>query len=215
MVKMNGAGAPPLTAPPGLAFRSSRRASPEGACPPLLILGAREPPPLGHFVPALRGTKDEGRGLIYLPPLSENGQAFCSLPVTKLPPVFLPVQAGCIPHRPPLPPSAAPAGITHYTLQARPCAKGEAMPPFGNPRFCRGVATVRISAPVSPPLQNPKKRRRPAHPHGPICAASLLTWRKSFMSAPAASLSGLRAGTGEKRIEEIVFPGCNFRQSGL
>ena len=200
MVKMNGAGAPPLTAPPGLAFRSSRRASPEGACPPLLILGAREPPPLGHFVPALRGTKDEGRGLIYLPPLSENGQAFCSLPVTKLPPVFLPVQAGCIPHRPPLPPSAAPAGITHYTLQARPCAKGEAMPPFGNPRFCRGVATVRISAPVSPPLQNPKTRRRPAHPHGLICAASL---------------SGLRAGTGEKRIEEIVFPGCNFRQSGL
>ena len=157
MVKMNGAGAPPLTAPPGLAFRSSRRASPEGACPPLLILGAREPPPLGHFVPALRGTKDEGRGLIYLPPLSENGQAFCSLPVTKLPPVFLPVQAGCIPHRPPLPPSAAPAGITHYTLQARPCAKGEAMPPFGNPRFCRCAATDCISASMSAPHPKPKE----------------------------------------------------------
>ena len=40
MVKMNGAlRAPPLTAPPGLAERSSRRASPKGACPPLLILG--------------------------------------------------------------------------------------------------------------------------------------------------------------------------------
>ena len=175
-----------MTAPPGLAFRSSRRASPEGACPPLLILGAREPPPLGHFVPALRGTKDEGRGLIYLPPLSENGQAFCSLPVTKLPPVFLPVQAGCIPHRPPLPPSAAPAGITHYTLQARPCAKGEAMPPFGNPRFCRGVATVRISAPVSPPLQNPKKRGRPPPPP------------RGFM---APWLCGRRAGAGVKSNE--------------
>lgn len=31
--------APPLTAPPGLAFRSSRRASPRGACPPLLDFG--------------------------------------------------------------------------------------------------------------------------------------------------------------------------------
>lgn len=31
--------APPLTAPPGLALRLSRRASPKGACPPLLILG--------------------------------------------------------------------------------------------------------------------------------------------------------------------------------
>ena len=107
-----------------------------------------------------------GRGLIYLPPLSENRLAFCSLPVTKLPPVFLPREAGCIPHRTPLPPSAAPAGITHYTLQARSCAKGEAKPPFGNPLFCRRVATVRNPAPVSPPLQNPKKRRRPAHPTG-------------------------------------------------
>lgn len=31
--------APPLTAPPGLALRLSRRASPRGACPPPLILG--------------------------------------------------------------------------------------------------------------------------------------------------------------------------------
>ena len=27
-------------------------------------------------------------------------------------------------HRTPFPPSAAPAGITHYTLQAKSCAKG-------------------------------------------------------------------------------------------
>ena len=164
MVKMNGAGAPPLTAPPGLALRLSRRASPKGACPPFWILGEREPPPLGHFVPALRGTKDEGRGLIYLPPLSENGQAFCSLPVTKLPPVFLPREAGCIPHRTPLPPSAAPAGITHYTLQARPCAKGEAQPPLWkppvlswcahSPHFCARVPTPpkhKEAAQASPP----------------------------------------------------------------
>src|SRR5699024_6048834 len=100
------------------------------------------------------------------------------------PPVSLPVQAECIPHRTPLPPSATPAGITHYTLQARSCAKGVPLPPFGNPRFCRSVATVRNPAPVSPPLQNAKKRRRPAQPHGLICAASLF---------------GLRAGTGVLR----------------
>ena len=35
--------APPLTAPPGLAFRSSRRASPKGACPPLLDFGRERP----------------------------------------------------------------------------------------------------------------------------------------------------------------------------
>lgn len=146
----------------------------------------------------LSRTKRE-TGLIYLPPLSENGQAFCSLPVTKTQPVFLPVQAGCIKHRPPLPPSAAPAGITHYTLQARPCAKGEAMPPFGNPRFCRRVATVRISAPVSPPLQNPKKRRRPAHHHGLICAASLF---------------GLRAGTGKNALRKLYFRVAIFDNLG-
>ena len=28
-------------------------------------------------------------------------------------------------HRTPFPPSAAPAGITHYTLQAKSCAKGD------------------------------------------------------------------------------------------
>ena len=76
-----------------------------------------------------------GRGLIYLPPLSENRLGFCSLPVTKTQPVFLPGEAGCIKHRPPLPPAAAPAGITHYTLQARSCAKGEEDSPLETPGF--------------------------------------------------------------------------------
>lgn len=41
--------------------------------------------------------------------------------------------SGAQKRRTPLPPSAAPAGITHYTLQARSCAKGGKTPPFGNP----------------------------------------------------------------------------------
>lgn len=62
---------------------------------------------------------------VYLLPLSENGQ-FLFPPGHKTPPVFLPREAGRKPHRPRFPLSAAPAGITHYTLQARLCAKGEA-----------------------------------------------------------------------------------------
>ena len=53
--------------------------------------------------------------------------------------------------------------MTQNTLQARSCAKGEAQPPLVTPGVCQGVATVRISVSVAPPLQNPKKRRRPAH----------------------------------------------------
>lgn len=47
------------------------------------------------------------------------------------------------------------------------CQRGD-QAPFGNPWFCRRVATVRIPAPVSPPLQNPKKRRRPAPPRADL-----------------------------------------------
>jgi len=105
-----------------------------------------------------------GRGLIYLPPLSENRLGFCSLPVTKTQPVFLPGEAGCIKHRPPLPPAAAPAGITHYTLQARSCAKGVPLPPLWkppvlswcahSPHFCARVPTPpkpKEAAQTSPP----------------------------------------------------------------
>ena len=80
------------------------------------------------------------------------------------------------------------------------CQRGGISPPFGNPRFCQSVATVCNPASVSPPLQNPKKRRRPAYPYRLICAASLF---------------GLRAGKGEKRIGKIVFAGCVFYKSGL
>ena len=68
---------------------------------------------------------------IYLPTFSENSPIFCSFPFTKSQPVFLPEQTGRIKHRTPFPPSATPAGITHYTLQAKSCAKG--VPPLETP----------------------------------------------------------------------------------
>ena len=69
----------------------------------------------GHFVhKSERRTRDGA--FIYLPPFSENRPIFCSFPFAKIQPVFLPEQTGRIKHRPPFPPSATPAGITHYTL---------------------------------------------------------------------------------------------------
>ncbi len=69
---------------------------------------------------------------IYLPPFSENSPIFCSFPLAKIQPVFLPEQTGRMKHRTPFPPSATPAGITHYTLQAKSCANG-GKPPLETP----------------------------------------------------------------------------------
>ena len=90
----------------------------------------------------LSTSRSEGRGtgaFIYLPPFSENRPIFCSFPFAKIQPVFLPEQTGCKKHRTPFPLSATPAGITHYTLQAKSCAKGI---PFGNPILSERVATL-------------------------------------------------------------------------
>ena len=83
----------------------------------------------------LSTSRSVGRGtgaFIYLPPFSENSPIFCSFPFAKIQSVFLPEQTGRMKHRTSFSPSATPAGITHYTLQAKSCAKG--VPPFGNPR---------------------------------------------------------------------------------
>ena len=80
--------------------------------------------------PQLRDTLSTSRSVergtgafIYLPPFFKNSPAFRSFPFAKVQPVFLPEQTGCTKHRTPFPPSATPAGITHYTLQAKSCAK--------------------------------------------------------------------------------------------
>ena len=92
---------------------------------------ARCPATFPGVWPQLRDTlstsRSVGRGtgaFIYLPPFSENSPIFCSFPFAKIQPVFLPAQTGRMKHRTPFPPSATPAGITHYTLQAKSCAKG-------------------------------------------------------------------------------------------
>ncbi len=127
----------------GLAALSThsagRRAAVKAGCKPVHF--SLDGCPLSCYfsgsVDTLRDTlstsRSVGRGtgaFIYLPPLSESRPIFCLLPFAKIQPVFLPEQTGRKKHRPPFSPSVAPAGITHYTLQAKSCAKGC---PFGNP----------------------------------------------------------------------------------
>ena len=121
----------------GLAALSThstgRRAAVKTGCKPVHF--SLDGCPLSCYFPGvwpqLRDTlstsRSVGRGtgaFIYLPPFSENRPIFCSFPFAKIQPVFLPEQTGRKKHRTPFPPSATPAGITHYTLQAKSCAKG-------------------------------------------------------------------------------------------
>ena len=131
--------APTLTAPPGFALWWLRRASPKGACPPPLILGAGGGvPPAGgwrkrtSFRCTFRhGGRGTGACIPAAAPRKRTGFLFA--PAHKNPARFPDGASGAQKRRTPLPPSAAPAGITHYTLQARSCAKGGKTPPFGNP----------------------------------------------------------------------------------
>ena len=131
---------------PPIQWDGGRRSRP-GANPFISALTvARCPAILPGVWPQLRAMLTTSRSVrqgtgafIYLPPFSETSPIFCSFPFTKIQPVFLPEQTGRKKHRTPFPPSATPAGITHYTLQAKSCAKwGQA--PFENPHKKRRCA---------------------------------------------------------------------------
>ncbi len=101
---------------------------------------ARCPATFPGVWPQLRDTlstsRSVGRGtgaFIYLPPFSENRPIFCSFPFAKIQPVFLPEQTGRKKHRTPFPPSATPAGITHYTLLRKVVCQMGALPPLETP----------------------------------------------------------------------------------
>ena len=120
--------------------RGGGRRSRPGVTPFISALTvARCPATFPGVWPQLRDTlstsRSVGRGtgaFIYLPPFSENSPIFCSFPFAKIQPVFLPEQTGRMEHRTPFSPSATPAGITHYTLQAKSCANG-GKPPLKTP----------------------------------------------------------------------------------
>ncbi len=139
----------------GLAALSThstgRRAAVKTGCKPVHF--SLDGCPLSCYFPGvwplLRDTlstsRSVGRGtgaFIYLPPFSETSPIFCSFPFTKSQPVFLPEQTGRKKHRTPFPPSATPAGITHYTLLRKVVCQMGALPPFGNPHKKRRYAPL-------------------------------------------------------------------------
>ena len=90
---------------------------------------------------------ERGTGaFISLPPFSATSPIFCSFPFTKSQPVFLPEQTGRKKHRTPFPPSATPAGITHYTLLRKVVCQMGALPPLETPtkKAVRYPSTGRI-----------------------------------------------------------------------
>ena len=138
----------------GLAALSThstgRRAAVKTGCKPVHF--SLDGCPLSCYFPGvwplLRDTlstsRSVGRGtgaFIYLPPFSETSPIFCSFPFTTSQPVFLPEQTGRKKHRTPFPPSATPAGITHYTLLRKVVCQMGALPPFGNPHKKMRYAT--------------------------------------------------------------------------
>ena len=138
----------------GLAALSThstgRRAAVKTGCKPVHF--SLDGCPLSCYFPGvwplLRDTlstsRSVGRGtgaFIYLPPFSETSPIFCSFSFTKSQPVFLPEQTGRKKHRTPFPPSATPAGITHYTLLRKVVCQMGALPPFGTPHKKRRYAT--------------------------------------------------------------------------
>ena len=100
-VEVHGAFSANLDRPARVRFVVVKAGKPQGCLPASFDFGcrgrcsSRQESTETHLISMyVFDTGDEGRGLVYLPPLPENGQAFCSLPLTKPPPAFLTVQAG-------------------------------------------------------------------------------------------------------------------------
>ena len=128
---------------------------------------ARYPATLPGVWPQLRDilstSRSVGQGtgaFISLPSFSENSPIFCSFPFTKSQPVFLPEQAGRKKHRAPFPPSATPAGITHYTLLRKVVCQRA---PLWKPRFVDVWPQTAFLRPFPPPPK-PKEAARLSPP---------------------------------------------------
>ena len=107
----------------------------------------------------LSTSRSVGRGtgaFIYLPPFSEKSPIFFSFPFAKIQPVFLPEQTGRMKHRTPFSTPATPAGITHYTLQAKSCAKEG--PPLGKPKTKKRVVCCPLGGHTVVCCQQPVSR---------------------------------------------------------
>lgn len=95
--------------------------------------------------------------MVHIPTATpETGSGFAH-PHPQKPVRFPAGQSECFhPAKPSFYPSAVTAGITHYTLQAKPCAKGW---PLWEPQFCREAGTAYTKVRLYP---IPPKRKQAA-----------------------------------------------------
>ena len=125
------------------------------------------------------------------------------------------MQAGCIPHRTPLPPSAAPAGITHYTLQARSCAKGEEDSPLETPGFVGVWPKTAFLRPRPHPSETQRSGADQPTPRADL---------RRFFTRPAGRdgrkrigknrVFGLQFSTNWVIIKSTRIGGCNVKEVG-
>jgi len=137
-VEVHGAFSANLDRPARVRFAVVKAGKPQGCLPASFDFGCRgwcssrrrlaETYLISMYV-STRGTRDGGLYTCRRSPKTDGA-------------------SGAQKRRTPLPPSAAPAGITHYTLLRKVvCQRGDA-PPFGNPRF-RPAGRVKGLPPTS------------------------------------------------------------------
>ena len=178
-----------MTAPPGLAFRYIEGGqAPRVLARPFWILGEERPQ-------AERCGGQAPTGACPPLPACKRGDGRWSRPGAS-PPVSLPVQAGCKQHRPPASPvSHASRYNTLHLASKIVCQGGARCPPLETPGFVGVWPQTAILRPCPNPSKNTKEAAQTSPPHRLICAASLF---------------GLRAGTGEKTHGGNCVSGLQF-----
>ncbi len=192
MVEMNGAYSAAIDSPSRFCFMVTKAGKPKSACPPLLIMGNGSPP-LRDILSSRWAYGGRGTGACIPATASASGRTF--VPSRTQNPARCPAaQTGRVKTTtPPVFPSAAPAGITHYTLLCKVVCQREAVCPLWKPPFWRRVATVRICG----QHPHPSKTQR-SSTHQPTT-----TGRYVPLLCPACE-----PGTRGKMQIEFAFPGC-------
>ena len=112
--------------------------------------------------------------MCYIPAAIPESAQFFAHPHSQKPARFPAGQSEHFhPAKPSFYPPAVTAGITHYTLQAKPCAKGM---PLWKPPVLSGSRCDPQNRGCTPSLQNASRRHRPARPPVLIYAACLPIW---------------------------------------
>ena len=112
---------------------------------------------------------------VYIPAPLLKPVMFLLVPTRKNLPVFLPCKRSVPATKRSFSPSAVGAGITHYTLRAKSCAKGTLSPLDSLPRNHRFLWILPAKKGCRPPLESTQKAKRnvPNCKHIPFCFSEM------------------------------------------